>query len=130
MKTWKMVSGILSMVLFVVITLQSCAAGVAEAFSQEDANSGTGVLVAFLLLAAGIVSVVTRQGKKGGNIALIVLFALAAVLGFSATVFKDLQVYAVWCLVCLAIACVDLARRKPPKADTEKNSPAEPETEA
>lgn len=117
MKTWKLVSGILSMVLFFVIVFQSCAAGVLEALTDEDANSGTGIIVAFLLLAAGIVSVATRQEKKGGNIALIVLLALAARLGFSATVYADLKIYAVWCLVCLVIACVDLVRRKTTKAD-------------
>lgn len=130
MKNWKLISGIISMVLFIIIVMQSCALRVAEAFSQEDGNSGTGVIVAILVLAAGIVSVVTHRGGKGGSVALIVLYALAMLLGFSATVYADLKVYAVWCLVCLVIACIDLARRKPPKADTGENSTVDAETEA
>ena len=131
MKTWKLISGVICMVLFIIIVMQSCALGIAEALSQENGNSGTGILVAILLLVAGIVSIATRREKKGGNIALIVLFALAMLLGFSATVYADLKVYAVWCLVCLVIACVDLARHKPPKANEEKEiPPTETETEA
>ena len=30
MKTWKLVSGILSIILFVVVTFQSCAAGISN----------------------------------------------------------------------------------------------------
>lgn len=37
MKTWKLVSGILSMILFVIVTFQSCAAGVANSL---EANGG------------------------------------------------------------------------------------------
>lgn len=34
MKVWKLVSGILSIVLFVFVTFQSCAAGVANTLSE------------------------------------------------------------------------------------------------
>ena len=58
MKAWKLVSGILSIVLFVIVMFQSC--------------------------AGGIVSIATRSSeKKGGNIALIILFGLAAMSGFA-----------------------------------------------
>ena len=75
MKTWKLVSGILSMILFVIVTFQSCAAGVANSLEANGETSGSaGVLVAILMLAGGIVSVATRNAeKKGGNIALIVI---------------------------------------------------------
>ena len=84
MKTWKLVSGILSMILFVIVTFQSCAAGVANSLEANGETSGSaGVFVAILMLAGGIVSVATRNSeKKGGNIALIVLFGLAALVGF------------------------------------------------
>ena len=85
MKVWKLISGILSMVLFLVVAFQSCAAGVANTLAENGEVSGSaGILVAILMLAGGIVSVATRKSEKnGGNIALIVLFGLAALLGFA-----------------------------------------------
>ena len=35
MKTWKLVSGILSIVLFVLVTFQSCAAGLSNALQEN-----------------------------------------------------------------------------------------------
>ena len=46
MKTWKLVSGILSTVLFLVVAFQSCAAGVADAIAgQGGTGGGAGILV-------------------------------------------------------------------------------------
>ena len=102
MKTWKLVSGILSMILFVIVTFQSCAAGVANSLEANGETSGSaGVFVAILMLAGGIVSVATRNSeKKGGNIALIVLFGLAALVGFTGFgSFSDLAIWSGWCLI-------------------------------
>ena len=41
MKTWKLVSGILSMILFVIVTFQSCAAGVANSLEANGETSGS-----------------------------------------------------------------------------------------
>ena len=83
MKTWKLVSGILSIVLFVLVSFQSCAAGMVNTIEDNGEVGGSaGIIVAIMLLAGGIVSIVTRKGSKGGNIALIVLFAIGALCGF------------------------------------------------
>ena len=76
MKVWKLVSGILSIILFVFVSFQSCAAGVSNALEANGEASGSaGIIVAILMLAGGIVSIATRKSLgKGGNIALIVLF--------------------------------------------------------
>lgn len=76
MKVWKLVSGILSIVLFVFVAFQSCAAGLSNALEANGEASGTaGIMVAVFMLAGGIVSIATRKAKgKGGNIALLVLF--------------------------------------------------------
>ena len=42
MKTWKLVLGILSIVLFVVVSFQSCAAGLGNALSENGESSGSG----------------------------------------------------------------------------------------
>ena len=85
MKIWKLVSGILSIVLFVFVSFQSCAAGLANSLEENGEISGSaGLIVAVLMLVGGIVSIVTRQSeKKGGNIALFILFGLAALIGFA-----------------------------------------------
>ena len=109
MKIWKLVSGILSMILFVFVTLQSCAAGLANALEENGEVSGSaGFIVAVLMLAGGIVSVVTRKStKKGGNIALIVLFGLAALIGFANFGgYSDLAIWSGWCLINAALAVV------------------------
>ena len=115
MKTWKLVSGILSMILFVIVTFQSCAAGVANSLEANGEASGSaGVLVAILMLAGGIVSVATRNAeKKGGNIALIVLFGLAALVGFTGFgSFSDLAIWAGWCLINAILAVVAIVTKK------------------
>ena len=81
MKTWKLVSGIISIVLFAFVMFQSCAAGISNSLAENGESGGSaGLIVAIILLAGGIVSIATRNGSKGGNIALIVLFALGALL--------------------------------------------------
>ena len=67
MKTAKLVIGIVSMVLFLFIVLQSCAAGMSNALESNGEVSGTaGLIVGSCMLIAAIVGVVTRKGGKGG----------------------------------------------------------------
>ena len=97
MKTWKLVSGILSIIMFVFVTFQSCAAGI----------------VAIMLLAGGIVSIATRNSKgKGGNIAVIVLFGLGAIMGFTmAGSYTDLIIWAAWCAICAVLALISMIKK-------------------
>lgn len=130
MKIWKLVSGILSIILFVLVTMQSCAVGLANALEENGELSGSaGLFVAILMLAGGIVSIVTRGSeKKGGNIALIVLFGLAALMGFAgAGSYADLTVWAAWCLLLAVIAVISLikGRKKPAKEEAPKDKAAE-----
>lgn len=83
MKTAKLVTGILSIVLCVFVTFQSCAAGLVNALEDNGEVSGSaGVMVAICLLTAGIVSIATRNKEKnGGNIACIILYMIGALMG-------------------------------------------------
>lgn len=122
MKTWKLVSGILSIILSVLVILQSCAAGFANTIADNGEASGTGgLLVAVLLLAGGIVSIATKKGSKGGNIALIILFGIGALIAFATagTLYKDLYVWGGWCSICGILAIVSLTKKQPePAYDT------------
>lgn len=114
MKTWKLVSGILSIILFVFVAFQSCAAGTLNTLEGNGEVSGSaGLFVAIMLLAGGIVSVATRKGSKGGNIALIVLFGIGALLGLTmGGSFGDLVIWGGWCLICAVLAVVALVIKK------------------
>lgn len=114
MKTWKLVSGILSIVLFAMVMFQSCAAGLSNSLEGNGEVSGSaGVFVAVMMLAGGIVSIATRKSNgKGGNIALIVLFGLAALIGFAGYgSFSDLAIWAAWCLINAVFAIICLIRK-------------------
>ena len=114
MKTWKLVSGILSIILFVFVAFQSCAAGVGNALAENGESGGSaGILVAVLLLAGGIVSICARKGGRGLNIALIVIFGIGAVVGFTmAGSFADLNIWAGWCLINVVLAVVSIVKQK------------------
>lgn len=56
------------MVLFIFIMFQSCAAGVGNALAENGEVSGSaGAILAFFMLAAGIIGVATRNATKGGG---------------------------------------------------------------
>ena len=114
MKNWKLVSGILSIIMFFMVAFQSCAAGISNTLGETGEVSGSaGIIVAIMLLAGGIVSIATRKGSKGGNIAIIVLFGTGAFLGYTlAGSFSDLNIWATWCLVNVILAIVSLAKSK------------------
>lgn len=115
MKVWKLVSGILSIILFAVVAFQSCAAGVANTLEENGEVGGSaGIMLAVLMLAGGIVSVATHKSTgKGGNIALIVLFGIASLLGFTcAGSYSDLYVWSFWCLLCAVLALVSIFTNK------------------
>lgn len=114
MKIWKLVSGILSIVLSVFVLFQSMLVGVANSIEANGEASGTGgLLVAILLLSGGITSIVIRKSQnKGGNIALIVLFGIAALIGFTSagTIYKDLIIWAGWCFINCILAIISLVK--------------------
>ena len=128
MKIWKLVAGILSIVLFILVAFQSCAAGVANALEDNGGSSGSaGIIVAILLLTGGIVSIVTRKSTgKGGNIALIIIFGLAALIGFAGHGnYSDLVIWAGWCLINAVLALVAmLGGKKKSDASDAGNSDA------
>lgn len=114
MKTWKLVSGILSIILFFMVSFQSCAVGIGNTLSESGEASGSaGIIVAIILLSGGIVSIATRNGGKGGNIALIVLFGIATLFGYTlAGSFSDLNIWATWCLINVVLAVIALVKNK------------------
>ncbi len=122
MKIWKLVSGILSILLSVFVLFQSCAAGISNTLEENGEVGGSaGLIVAIFLLTGGIVSIVTRKGSRGGDIALLVLFGLGALVGFMlAGSYADLNIWAGWCAVCAVLAVVSLVRAPKKKTQEEE----------
>lgn len=113
MKTWKLVSGILSIIIFVIVSFQSCAAGVVNSVEGNGGNSGSvGFICGALILSGGIVSIVSHKSvKKGGNIAIIILFGLCAIMGFTGyDNYKDLVVWSIWAAVNAVLAIIALMK--------------------
>ncbi len=107
-KTAKLVIGILCIVISLFVLFQSCAVGVGNAFLENnEASGGAGIIVAFLLLAGGIVMIATRNaGRKGGSIACFIMFGIGALMGSAlAGSFSDLRI---WSGLCLILAIVNL----------------------
>lgn len=79
-----------------------------------EVGGSAGLIVAIFMLAGGIVSIAVRNSeKKGGNIALIVLFILAALLGFMlAGSYADLYIWSAWCLLNGMLAVISLMKIK------------------
>ena len=116
MKTAKLVTGIISIVLCGIVMLQSCAAGVANTLEANGEVGGSaGLLVSVCLLIAGIVAIATRKSTgKGGSVAATIFYVLGAVVGFAgAGSYADLNV---WSIVCIAFGILHIAsivRSKP-----------------
>ncbi|WP_143463735.1 hypothetical protein [Levilactobacillus enshiensis] len=97
MKTTKLVTGIIMIIFAVFIFFQSMAVGVGDALEGGKHVSGTsGMFVAILYLASGIVYLATRKAEKmGGDIATFVMMILAWIIGLSDVGFyTDLQIWA------------------------------------
>lgn len=123
MKVWKLVSGILNIILFVFVTFQSCAAGIGNSLSgSEEVSGSAGVIVAVMLLVAGILSIVFRKSdSKGGHIAITILYAIGAVMGFLlAGSFSDLRIWAGWCLICLILTVLAMLKGNKKNKDLEE----------
>ena len=100
MKTAKLILGILSIILSIIVLLQSCAVGVGNALSDSEEVSGqAGVIVAIVMLAAGIIGITTRQ-SRGGGITTGIFYLLAALIGFANVgTYSDLGLWSALCLI-------------------------------
>lgn len=111
MKTLKLVTGILSIILFVFVAFQSCAAGLSNALSDNGQVSGSaGLLTAVCLLTAGIIAIVTRNSQQnGGSIACMILYLIGSVLGFiMAGSYSDLKIWAGYAGLCGIIHLISI----------------------
>lgn len=100
MKTSRLVIGIVSIVLFLLVGMQSCAAGMGNALQDNGEVSGTaGLLLAICMLVAGIVGIATRKGGKGPIVAGC-FYLVGGLLGFAnAGSYSDLKIWSALCFI-------------------------------
>lgn len=105
MKSLRLIIGILSLALCLVVVFQSCATGVVNGIEQNtsDTSAGGGIILAFVFLIAGITAIVTRE-KKVGTIIAGVIYLLGGLIGLgNKGTFGDLQVWSVLSLIFAAL---------------------------
>src|SRR5690554_4291544 len=90
----KKVIGVISIVLFLLVVLQSCAAGIGNALTGNDEISGTaGLMLAIFMLIAGIISIISKE-SKGMTITSIVFYAIGGLIGITnAGSYTDLNIW-------------------------------------
>lgn len=117
MRTAKLVIGILSCVLVLVVMLQSCGATfITSVENSGDISGAAGVVFGIILLAAGVTAIAGRD-SKGGTIAAGVLYVLGGILGVTQNgVYGDLQVWAWVSLIFGAVFFLSLIGMNPQAA--------------
>lgn len=96
LSTGRLVIGIISMILFIFIAFQSCAAGLSNALEENNALSGSaGLFTAIMFLVAGIVGVCTRNSKGivGPIITAVLYFIGAAFTIGTGDTYGDLPIW-------------------------------------
>lgn len=118
MKIAKLIVGIVSIVLSILVLFQSCAAGVGDALAAQGGTSGgSGMIVAVILLVAGIVAIATRN-SRGGAFFCAAAYAVGGVVALTANgVFQDLLVWGVISLVFALIFLYSALTMKPNKEE-------------
>lgn len=95
MKNAKLVISILTLVLSLIIMLQSCAAGLGNALEDNGEVGGSaGFLLALCFIVAGIIGIVTRKGVSKGGYVAAGFYIVGGLIGFiCAGSYSDLNVW-------------------------------------
>ena len=99
--------GILSLVAFIFVMFQSCAANVVNAMEANtaDASAGGGTLLAFILLIAGITTALGRDNAKATLVAAI-MYGVGAIIGFASLgTYSDLVF---WSIIAVLFGALDV----------------------
>ncbi len=109
----KKVIGVISIVLFLIVSLQSCVAGLGNALSNNGEVSGSaGILLSFFMLIAGILILISKT-SKGITITSIVFYVLGGIVGLSNVgSYSDLKIWSTLNLIFAALLIFHLIKNK------------------
>ena len=118
MKTSRLVIGIISCFLFLLISLQSCAAGIGNTLEENGEASGSaGFILAVCMLVAGIVGICCRK-LKTGTIVAGVFYAFGGLVGITNVgSYADLQIWSILSFIFAAVFIVTGIMQKQKKLD-------------
>lgn len=118
MKTARLIIGIISCVLFILISFQSCAAGLGNALEENGESSGTaGFILALCMLIAGIVGICCRK-LKAGTIVAGCFYAFGGLIGIANVgSFADLMIWSVLSFIFAAVFIITGIMQKQKKLD-------------
>lgn len=105
MKTVRMVIGIVSFVMALLVMFQSCFAGLGNAMEENGEAGGTGgVALALFAIVAGIIAIVTKNSPGKGPYVAAGFYLLGGVIGLMlAGSYSDLYI---WAAICIAFGIV------------------------
>lgn len=118
MKTTRLVIGIISIVLFLLVSMQSCAAGIGNALADNDEVSGSaGFFLALCMLIAGIVGICCRK-IKSGTIVSGGFYAFGGLVGIANVgSYADLQIWSVLSFIFAIIFIATAVKQKKNRLD-------------
>jgi len=122
MRVWKLVSGILCIIAFSFFITIFLGLGSLFNLFQSGVFSG-GILALLLLLAGGIMHLVTNNMQSlGTRIALVLIFGIAAYLFFqfhSSSYKSAVNILGVWCSINAFLALIDVPEKEEKETDEE-----------
>lgn len=118
MKVSRLVIGIISIILFLLISFQSCAAGLGNALEDNGEVSGTaGFILACCMLIAGIVGICCRK-LKTGTIVAGCFYAVGGLIGIANFgSYADLQIWSILSFIFAAVFIITAIMQKTKKLD-------------
>lgn len=123
--TIRLIVGIFSILLSVIIGFQSCAASFGEAITKsETAGGAAGIILSFFMLAAGITAVAARK-TTGGTITAIAAYALGGIVALAnqSAFFQDLKIWTVVSFIFAVLLGISLFMKN--KVSNAENSNTE-----
>ncbi len=92
----KKVIGIISIGLFILISLQSCVAGLGNVLTANGEVSGSaGLLLSICMLIAGLIAIMSKTGR-GMTITSIIFYVFGGLIGiFNVGTYADLKIWSI-----------------------------------
>jgi len=109
----KKVIGIISIVLFVFVTFQSCVAGLGNAISDNDEASGSaGLMLAMFMLIAGIITLISKL-SKGMTVTATIFYVVGGLIGIANVgTYADLKIWSILSFAFAALLLFNLFKNK------------------
>lgn len=113
MKTWRKISGVVSIIFFLsALNLAGSVRFAEKILNMNDSLSSTFKFMAVMLLIGGIFSLVLSKSEENlSSMIIAVVYAAAAIVGFiKADINMNLYALAGWCGICATVAIAVLIR--------------------